>query len=399
VSQTSSSPLAWDPFDEALDTWPYDVWRRLRDEAPVYRNDQHDFWALSRYHDVEWAHRQPHVFSSNHGTLLELMSPTPMKTGMMIFQDPPEHTHLRSLVNRAFTPRRIAELEERIRAYCRDLLEAWTPGETFDYIEQFAASLPAMVIAELLTIPDSDRAQARRWIDDAFHIEPGVGMFNDQSITAMANLHIYLEALLRERAANPGDDMLSELTQAELTAGDHTRRLSFNECADFAVLLISAGTETVGKLLGWAALLLGEQPNQQQILINEPHVIPNAIEEFLRYEAPSPVQGRWTLEDVVLHDTTIPAGSKVLLLTGSAGRDERKYPGAELLDVRRQFDHHVSFGFGVHFCLGAALARLEGRVGLEETLARAPGFTSDRARSVQWHTSTVRGWSHIPVSV
>ncbi len=389
--------LSWDPFDEAMDTFPYEIWRRLRDEAPLYRNDHHDFWALSRYHDVESAHRLPHVFSSNHGTVLELMGPNPMQGGMMIFKDPPDHTALRSLVNRAFTPRRIAALEDQIRAYSRDLLAAWTPGAEFDYIEQFASPLPAMVIAELLSIPDADRPQARHWIDDSFYIEPGVGMINDQSITAMANLHIYLEGLLRERGANPGDDMLSALTQAEIDEGGKTRRLSYGECADFAVLLISAGTETVGKLLGWAALLLGEHDDQRQILVDEPDVIPNAVEEFLRFEAPSPVQGRWTLDDVELHGTTVPAGSKVLLITGSAGRDERKYEHADTLDVRRRFDHHVSFGFGIHFCLGAALARLEGRVGLEETLAHAPQFTSDRARAVQWHTSTVRGWSSIPV--
>ncbi|MCU1392453.1 MAG: cytochrome [Ilumatobacteraceae bacterium] len=395
---STSVPLAWDPFDEAIDTSPYEIWQRLRDEAPLYRNEQHDFWALSRYSDVESAHRQPTVFSSSHGTVLEVMGPRAMETGMMIFKDPPDHTALRSLVNRAFTPRRIAELEDRIRADSRNLLSSWVPGEPFDYVEQFASPLPAMVIAELLSIPEADRPQARYWIDDAFYIEPGVGMINDQSITAMANLHVYLEALLRERGANPGDDMLSALTQAEIGEGDATRRLSYGECADFAVLLISAGTETVGKLLGWAALLLGELDDQRQILVDEPAVIPNAIEELLRYEAPSPVQGRWTLDDVELHGTVVPAGSKVLLLTGSAGRDERKYEHADRLDVRRRFDHHVSFGFGIHFCLGAALARLEGRVGLEETLAHAPQFSSDRSSAVQWHTSTVRGWSSLPVT-
>lgn len=398
MSDLAAAPISWDPFDAAVDASPYAVWKRLRDDAPVYHNDEYDFFALSRYDDVEAAHRQPHLFSSNHGIVLEMMSANPMQTGMMIMLDPPEHTQLRSLVNRAFTPRRIAELEERIRGYCRDLLEPWTPGREFDYMHDFASPLPAMVIAELLTIPEADRPQAREWIDQGFYIEPGVGMFNDTSITAMANLHVYLEALLGERAANPGDDMLSALTQAEVTDGDSTRRLTLRECADFAVLLISAGTETTGKLLGWATLILGEQPAQRHVLVDDPTVIPNAVEELLRYEAPSPVQGRWTLADVELHDTLIPAGSKVLLLTGSAGRDERKYPKADEFDVRRRFDHHVSFGFGIHFCLGAALARLEGRVGLEETLRHAPVFESHRDRAVQWNTSTVRGWAKVPVT-
>lgn len=393
-----TTTVAWDPFDEAIDAAPYDVWRELRDHAPVYRNERYDFWALSRYDDVEAAHRRADLFSSNHHTVLEMMSPNPMQTGMMIFLDPPEHTQMRSLVNRAFTPRRVTALEDRIRAYSRELLDGWQPGETFDYVQRFAAPLPAMTIAELLSIPQADRAQARQWMDQMFHIEPGVGMVNDVSATAAINLAVYLQDLLTERAANPGDDLLSALTQAEVPDGDGVRRLTLHEATEFSILLITAGTETVGKLLGWASILLGEHPDQQRLLADDPTWVPNAIEELLRYEAPSPVQGRWTTEDVTFHDVTIPAGSKVLLLTGSAGRDERKYPGADRFDVTRRFDHHVSFGFGVHFCLGAALARLEGRVGLEETLRHAAGgFTSDRANATQLHTSTVRGWSSVPV--
>jgi cytochrome P450 len=394
-----SRQVSWDPFDAEIDVAPYDVWRELRDRAPVYRNEQYGFWALSRHADVEWAHRQPSLLSSNHGITLEQMSPTPMSSsGMMIMQDPPEHTHLRSLVNRAFTPRRVAALEDYIRGYSRELLAAWQPGEPFDYVEQFAGPLPAMVIAELLSTPPADRVQVRHLIDEVFHIEPGVGMINDRSLTAMISLHGYFADLLRERAADPGDDMLSALTQAEIELDGTTRRMTVDECADFAVLLISAGTETVAKLLGWASLLLGEHQDEQRILIDDPGVIPNAIEELLRYEAPSPVQGRWATNEITLHDVTIPADSKVLLLTGSAGRDERKYTDPDRFDVIRHFDNHVSFGFGIHFCLGAALARLEGRVALEETLRHAPGFTSDRAAAVQWHTSTVRGWASVPVS-
>lgn len=393
-----SVQVSWDPFDTAIDVAPYGVWRDLRDHAPVYRNEQYGFWALSRHADVEWAHRQPLLLSSSHGITLEQMTPEPTGGGMMIMQDPPGHTHLRSLVNRAFTPRRVAALEEFIRNYARELLAAWQPGEAFEYVEGFAGPLPAMVIAELLSTPAADRVQVRHWIDEVFHIEPGVGMINDRSLTAMISLHGYFADLLAERSANPGDDMLSALTQAELELDGETRRLTVHECADFAVLLISAGTETVAKLLGWASLLLGEHPDQQRILVDEPDMIPNAIEELMRYEAPSPVQGRWTMEPITLHDVTIPVDSKVLLLTGSAGRDERKYTDPDRFDVTRRFDNHVSFGFGIHFCLGAALARLEARVALEETLRHAPGFTSDRAAAVQWHTSTVRGWASVPVS-
>lgn len=391
--------LYWDPYDESIDADPYEIWRTMRDDAPVYRNERFDFWALSRFDDVQTAHRLPHVYSSAHGTVLELMSPTPMSNAMMIFQDPPEHTHLRSLVSRAFTPRRVAHLEERVRRYARDLLAPWRPGEEFDYVQQFSAELPSMVISELLSVPDADRDHLRHTIDRSFFLDPEKGMINDTSIIALAEIHDYISGLVAERAAAPGDDLVSDLTQAEMEDGDTTRRLTEREAADFAVLLISAGTETVGKLLGWAALLLGEHPEQQQFLRENPDAIPRAIEEFLRLEAPSPVQGRVLHEDVTLHGTTMPAGSRVLLLTGSAGRDERKY-GADAgeLDVRRTFDHHVAFGFGVHFCLGAALARLEGRIGLEESLAHTRSWTSDRARSTRVFTSTVRGWKHTLVT-
>lgn len=389
----------WDPYDTTIDHDPYEIWRRLRDDAPVYRNETFDFWALSRFDDVQTAHRLPHVYSSAHGTVLELMSPVPLQQAMMIFQDPPDHTALRSLVNRAFTPRRVSELEDRIRTHARRLLAEWRPGVEFDFVQQFAAELPSLVISELLSVPDADRDHLRHTIDRSFHLDPEKGMLNDTSILAMAEIHGYLENLITERAAAPGDDLLSDLTRAELPDGDTVRRLTTREATDFGVLLISAGTETVGKLLGWAAILLGEHPDQQQDLRDDPSAIPGAVEELLRLEAPSPVQGRWTNEDVVLHGTTIPAGSKVLLLTGSAGRDERKYgPTAERLDVRRRFDNHVAFGFGVHFCLGAALARLEGRVGLEEALAHSATWTSDRARSERVYTSTVRGWSTALVS-
>jgi cytochrome P450 len=389
----------WDPFDVEIDTDPYDVWRRLRDERPVYRNDRYGFYALSRFADVEAAHRDPATFSSRHGTVLEMMHDEPVPTGMMIFLDPPDHTRLRSLVSRAFTPRRVTRLEDRIRELSRGFLDRWEDREPFDFVQGFAAPLPAMVIATLLGVPERDQAWAREKIDLVFHLDPEKGMINDVSLGAQIELNEYLRSQITERRAHPTDDMLSDLVMAELPDADGTeRRLTTQEAADFANLLISAGTETVARLLGWAAVLLDRHPDQRADLAAHPDGIPNAVEELLRYEAPSPVQGRWTTRDVELHDTTIPANSKVLLLTGSAGRDERKYPDAHLFDVRRRFDQHVSFGFGIHFCLGASLARLEGRVALEETLARRPEWSVDHDGAVRLHTSTVRGWTSVPVT-
>jgi cytochrome P450 len=396
-----TASVYWDPFDTEIDSAPHGVWRRLRDETPVYRNDRYDFWALSRYDDVEAAHRQPRLFSSAHGTVLEIMSERPMVgTKMMIFMDPPDHTKVRSLFSRAFTPRRVNELEGRIRQLSGELLDRQAGMDRFDYVQDFAALLPAQVIATLLGVPPDDHEHVHHLIDTMFHLDPEKGMVNDIAFGARIELYHYLTAQLAERRTTPRDDMLSDLVAVEYTDADETTRtLDDDESAEFALLLISAGTETVARLLGFASVVLDEHPDQRAELAADPGLIPNAIEELLRYEAPSPVQGRWTTCEVTIHDTAIPEGSKVLLLTGSAGRDERAYPDPDRFDIHRQFHNHVSFGYGVHYCLGAALARLEGRIGLEETLARHPRWTVDHAGAQRLYTSTVRGWVNVPIDV
>ncbi len=392
--------LYWDPFDTQIDTDPYDIWRRLRDDAPLYRNERYDFYALSRFADVEAAHRDPKTFSSAHGTVLELMTEHPIGGGQMIFLDPPEHTRLRTLVSRAFTPRRIGELEGRIRALCADFLDAAGPRGTFDYVQDFGARLPAMVIASLLGVPLEDQNEVRGYIDQVFHLDPEKGMINDVSFDAMMKLHTYLTAQMEQRQRHPLDDMLTDLVQAEIVDDQGvTRHLTTEESVNFGILLISAGTETVARLLGWAAVVLDANPDQRAALAADPTLVPNAIEELLRFEAPSPVQGRWTTAEVETSGGIVPAQAKVLLLTGSAGRDERKYPDADRFDIRRAFDHHVSFGYGIHFCIGAALARLEGRIALEETLARFPEWSVEHDRAERLHTSTVRGWVRVPITV
>ena len=399
TTSDTANDLYWDPFDTDIDTNPYGIWRRLRDEAPLYRNDRFDFWALSRFEDVKAASTQPKLYSSAHGTVLEIMAERPMGGGQMIFMDPPDHTRLRSLVSRAFTPRRMAELEDEVRAIAAGLLDAQVGSGSFDFVQDFGAVLPSMVISTLLGVPDSDRAHVHHLIDTLFHIEPGVGMINDVSFTARIELYEYLLDQIERRAVDPTDDMISDLTQAEIIDHDgSTRRLSPSEATEFALLLVSAGTETVARLLGWAAIILDQHPDQRAELAADASLLPNAVEELLRYEAPSPVQGRWLTEEVEIHGETLPVNSKVLLLTGSAGRDERVYPDAERFDIHRSFDAHVSFGYGVHFCLGAALARTEGRIGIEEALRRFPEWTVDRDAAVRLHTSTVRGWSQVPVS-
>lgn len=381
--------VEYDPMGAAQDAAPYDVWRVLRDEHPVYRNERRDFWALSRYEDVAAALKDTTTFSSAHGIILEMMSPEPMVSAMMIVNDPPQHTRLRKLVSGVFTLHRVAHLEDTVRGICEELIQGWRVGEDFEFVQDYAAQIPSRVISALLGVPSEDRERVRHVIDTMFHLDPETGMFNDVSMGAMAELNSYLEQRIAALRREPGDDLLSALTLTELTD---------QEILEFSSLLVIAGTETVGRLLGWACLLLDEHPDQREALVEDPSLIPRAIEEVLRFEGPSPVQARWATRDVTLHGVTIPQGSTVLLLTSSAGRDERKYgPDAGSFDLHREPDHHVSFGYGVHFCLGASLARLESRVALETVLRHHPRWTVDRSRTVRAHTSTVRGWERIVV--
>ena len=240
--------------------------------------------------------------------------------------DPPSHTILRTLVSRAFTPRRMAQLDDHIRDICAELLDPLVGRDEFDYVQDFAAQVPSRVIAELVGVPEDEREEQRKNIDAVFHIEPGVGMINDVSLTAQIALHTYLSGLIERKKDEPGDDLISVLCGSSIVDDDGVeRRLTDKELADFTNLLFSAGTETVMRLLGNAAVLLAGHPDQRADLVANPDGIPNAVEELLRYEAPSPVQGRYTTRDIELHGTVVPAGSKVLLITGSAGRDEREY--------------------------------------------------------------------------
>ncbi len=396
---TVAQAIYWDPFDEDIDTSPYEVWRRMRDEAPLYRNDKYDFWALTRHADVHAAHVDPATYLSGYGTVLELMGRDMSDTGQMIFMDPPQHKKLRTLVSKAFTPGRVAGLEGLIREFSRELLDQQIGNPEFDYLEDFGTQLPSLVISSLLGVSPGDRPRVLELINTVFHIEPGVGMINDVSFGAQIGLHEYLTGQLADRRRAPKDDMITALTEAEITEDGKVRRLSDKEAADFANLLVSAGTETVARLLGWAAVILPDHLDQQAAMAADPALLPAAVEELLRYEAPSPVQGRTLSRPVELHGETLPTGAKVLLLTGAAGRDDRVYENADEFNIWRKPEQHVSFGLGVHFCLGAALARMEGRIALQETLARFPTWQVDTDRAVRLHTSTVRGYKSVPIHV
>ena len=392
--------LAWDPFDEKYKVDPHPIWKRLRDEAPLYYNERLDFYAVSRFADVDAFSRDPQTFCSSHGTVLEMITSEKTDLEMMIFMDPPEHTRYRRLVSKAFTPRRMASLEDDIRAVCIDLLNAQAGRSSFDYVEDFGAKLPSYVISALLGVPTEDRDMVRGLIDATFHLDPEKGMYNDLSLAAMAQLMDWATEVMTDRQKNPRDDMLTDLVNAEVADDDgELRRLTIQQAVNFALLIANAGTETVARLLGWAALTLDDNPDQRAELASHPELIPNAVEELLRYEAPSPVQSRFCTADYEVHGQTIPANSKVVMITGSAGRDERAFPDADHFDIHRKIDHYLSFGYGIHFCLGAALARTEGRIALEETFKRFSNWSVDRSAAVPLYTSTVRGYTNLPISV
>jgi cytochrome P450 len=407
VSATAPG-LYYDPYDTAIDADPHPVWRRLRDEAPLYYNERHDFYALSRFDDVLAASADWHRYSSARGTVLELMDATPdedrpppdpgAELGMMIFEDPPPHDHLRRLVSRAFTPRRMAEREARIRELCVELLDPQVGGSGFDYVDDFAARIPSMIIGSLLGVPKADQDRLRVWGDLLMHYEPD-GLSPEKG-EAVARLYDYLARVIEDRAAHPRDDMTSDLLAAEIELDDGTtRRLTHEEARVFIALLELAGSETTARLLGWSAVLLARHPDQRAALVADPSLIPNAVEEMLRYEAPSPIQARFVTEDVEWYGQTVPRNAKLALLTGSAGRDERQYDEPDRFDVTRTFDRHATFGYGIHYCLGANLARLEAKVVLEETLSRFPEFGVDEAQVELVRTSTVRGPIRVPITV
>jgi cytochrome P450 len=396
---TQISDPYYDPFDIEIDTDPYPTWKRLRDEAPVYRNERYGFYALSRHADVLAALAAPRTYRSGYGNVLELMGDQPLDVPYLVMQDPPRHDTQRALVSRAFTPRRMSALEGHIRELCAEMLDPHVGGPGFDYLQDFAAQLPSRVISELIGVAAEDREDIRRTIDQTLHIEPGVGIINEVAMAARGHIHAYLTEQIEARRSAPRDDLMTALVEAEMDTDQGVRRLTTEEAAAFASELIGAGTETVARLLGWVCVLLDAHPDQRAIVAADLSLVPNAVEETLRYEAPSPVQCRHLVTDVELHGITVPAGSKVLLLTASAGHDERKYHDPDRFDIFRRIDGHVSFGHGIHFCIGAALARLEARIALEETLRRFPTWEVDHSNAERLHTSTVRGYLKVPLAV
>jgi cytochrome P450 len=392
------SDLYYDPYDFEIDADPYPIWRRMRDEAPLYYNERYDFFALSRFADVERALVDWRTYSSAKGTLLELIrADIEMPPGSIIFEDPPDHDLHRSLLSRVFTPRKMNAIEPKVREFCARTLDPLVGSGGFDFIKDLGAEMPMRVIGMLLGIPEQDQQALRDQIDDGLRLESGE--MPELTLERAADQSRVFEEYIDWRYENPSDDLMTELLQGTYTDREGVeRRLTRDEVLGYVNLLAAAGNETTTRLIGWTGKVLAEHPDQRRELVDDRSLVPNAIEELLRYEPPSPVQARYVTADVEHHGRTVPAGSVVLLLNASGNRDERQFPDGERFDIHRQIGHHLSFGYGVHFCLGAALARLEGRVALDEVLTRFPEWEVDTDNAVQARTSTVRGWEKLPVT-
>jgi cytochrome P450 len=382
------------PFSHEFHEDPYPTYQWLRDNEPVYRSPD-GWYALSRYADVLEASQQPLLYSSAQGTTLEMVD-TSKILPMMIFMDPPRHDVHRKLVSRAFTPRAVSELEDFARTTAAAALDALGEQGGGDFVEEFSAVLPMNVIMELIGVPAADRNQVRHWMDTSLDRVETPPYIPDHAFDAMLRQTEYWYALVADKRAHPDGGLMSRLCAAEVDDGDGPARLTDAEVAGFCSLIGSAGTETLTKLLANAVVLFQHNPEQWQKVLADPGRIPDAVEEVLRYWPPSQYQGRVLTDDVVLHGVEIPEGARVLLLTGAANHDEREYDRPDDFDVDR--DAHLAFGFGhgLHFCLGAALARMEGRVGIEEFAKRFPRYEIDESQVTRVHMSNVHGFSSVP---
>ncbi|ABM15930.1 MULTISPECIES: cytochrome P450 [Mycolicibacterium] len=396
------SEVRLDPYNYDFHEDPYPYYKRLRDEAPLYRNEELGFWALSRHADVLKGFRNSTTLSNKFGVSLDPASrgPHASKTMSFLAMDDPAHLRLRTLVSKGFTPRRIRELEPRVTeiavTHLDAMLEQATTGDAVDYVDEFAGKLPMDVISELMGVPDADRVQVRAWADAVMHRDDGVTDVPDSAIEASLNLIVYYQEMVAERRKKLTDDLTSALLEAEID-GD---RLTDDEIIGFMFLMVIAGNETTTKLLANAAFWGHRNPDQLTSVYQDLARVPLWVEETLRFDTSSQILARTVSGELTLYDTTIPDGDVVLLLPGSAHRDERVFENPDDYVIGREIGSKLmSFGSGAHFCLGAHLARMEARVALAELFKRIRGYEVDEANAVRVHSSNVRGFAHLPIRV
>jgi cytochrome P450 len=396
MSADNANAVYWDPYKPEFFKNPYPIFRRLREEAPLFKNDEYGFHALSRYAEVERALKDTQALSSARGTILEIIKANAqLPESVFIFQDPPIHTAYRALLQRAMTPKRMNALEEQVRRFCAQALDPLIGGERFDFIADLGAKMPMRVISMLLGIPEEDQEAIRQSGDDRLRTEAGKPM--SFSVEANVSGNAFSE-YIEWRTTHPSDDMMTELLYAEFKDPSGTvRRLTREEVLSIVDVVAGAGNETTNRLIGWAGMELANHPDQRRDLVDNPALIPQAIEELLRYQTPGPAIARYVARDVEFYGQTVPAGGAMMLLVGAANRDDRRYTDGDSFNIHREQLPHLAFGHGIHACIGAILARLEGRVALQEVLKRFPEWHVDEQHAELASTSTVRGWETLPV--
>jgi cytochrome P450 len=398
MSVSRETGAYFDPYDVEINADPYPAYGRLREEAPLYHNEQYDFWALSRHEDVHRALLDWQTFSSTRSDILDIIkADMELPPAVILFEDPPIHTMHRKLMSRVFTPRRVAELEDRVRQFCISCLDPLVGTPSFDIVAELGAVMPMRVIGMLLGIPEQDQVAVRNKTDADLRTEPGMPM--DVKEDQVANGDMFAE-YVEWRATHPSDDLMTQLLNAEFEDEEgRTRTLTRDEVLTYTAVIAGAGNETTGRLIGWLAKVLAEHPDQRRAVVENRSLIPNVVDETLRFEPTGHAVARYVTEDIEYYGTVLPAGSPALLLVASANRDPRCFEHPDRYDIHRSDLQHLTFGLGVHYCLGANLARLEGRVALDEILNRWPQWEIDYDHIRLASTSTVRGWEAMPITV
>ncbi|WP_210687107.1 cytochrome P450 [Mycolicibacterium sp. GESEQ-9] len=399
MTASATQSVYFDPYDVEINANPYPTFARLREESPLYYNEQYDFYALSRFADVNKGLVDHETFSSARGAIIELIKANiDIPSGALIFEDPPIHTVHRKLLSRMFTPRKINALEPKIREFCAQSLDPLVGSGRVDFIKDFGAIMPMRVISALLGIPEDDQEMIRDHGNDQLRTEAGKPMKAAQEGLVDGSI---FETYIDWRKDNPSDDIMTDLLNVEFT-DEHgvTRQLTREELLIYINVVAGAGNETTTRLIGWAAKVLAEHPDQRRQLVENPALIPQAIEELLRFEPPAPHVARYVTRDIELHGQPVPEGSVMMMLIGAAVRDSRQFPpDGEVFDIHREQRQHLAFSVGTHYCLGSALARLEGRIALEEMLKRFPEWDVDLDNAELSPTSTVRGWDSMPAFI
>jgi cytochrome P450 len=397
----TKSKLVFHPYSQDYFDNPYEIYKRMRDEAPIYYDEQENFYALTRHADVAAAFKDHDAFSSARGCDLAMVrSPEPPQQSI-IFMDPPDHRLMRSLLNKAFTPRAIQSQRDTVAHLIDQYLSKVDP-DNFDVVQDFSGPFPVEVITRMAGVPEEFRQQVRHWIDKGLEHKPGQFELSEENMKANIDSGVYYYGLTQERRNDPQDDMISRLIAAEIPDGDGgVRKLDDIEITGFMALLGGAGAETVTKLVGSAMVVFAQHPEQWQMLIDDRSKIPDAVEELLRFVGPVQYNVRYSMKDIELPNGTVPAYKPVFLMGAAANRDPRAFDNGETFDITRDRTQaqNLGLGYGIHSCLGAALARMESAIALDKLLDFMPRYEVDFDRLQRVTMTNVAGFHHVPVKV